>query len=188
MNFPAFKDWQVIIEALGQGSQILILRKGGIAEGKKGFQVEHQRFWLFPTQYHQQLEKTKPAAAGFAQPAETSIPIRYFADVAAFAYLDRWDPVEKLDAFHFWKMDILRERFDFSRHAGIHLLILRVHQLSQPIHLEPSASYEGCKSWIEIPVDWNQQAASPVLDDAAFQQKWDEVKRVLESEEIEIKS
>ena len=41
------REWAVIVEALGQGEQILILRKGGIAEGRGGFQAEHERFSYF---------------------------------------------------------------------------------------------------------------------------------------------
>src|SRR5438093_12862091 len=47
----AFKEWAVICEALGQGKQAIILRKGGIAEE---FAVEETRFWLYPTFVHQQ--------------------------------------------------------------------------------------------------------------------------------------
>ena len=65
-DFPAFKEWEGIVEALGHGAQILILRKGGIAEGRAGFQVKHPKFWLFPTGYHQQWEKTKPGLRLFA--------------------------------------------------------------------------------------------------------------------------
>ncbi len=36
----AFKEWAVIVDALGRGDQILILRKGGISEGRGGFQIE----------------------------------------------------------------------------------------------------------------------------------------------------
>ena len=32
----AFKEWAVIVEALGQGEQILILRKGGMPRGEAG--------------------------------------------------------------------------------------------------------------------------------------------------------
>ena len=45
----AFKEWAVIVDALGRGQQILILRKGGISEGPGGFQVEQPEFLLFPT-------------------------------------------------------------------------------------------------------------------------------------------
>jgi hypothetical protein len=30
----AFKEWAVIVDTLGRGGQIVILRKGGISEGK----------------------------------------------------------------------------------------------------------------------------------------------------------
>ena len=85
MDFPAFKEWHVIIEALGAGEQILILRKGGIAEGRLGFEVEAPRFWLFPTRFHAQLEKTKPAAARWFEPPAadaappSTVTLRYFA-------------------------------------------------------------------------------------------------------------
>ena len=45
-----------MVDALGRGEQIVILRKGGIAEGRGGFRAEHDRFWLFPTRFHQQSE------------------------------------------------------------------------------------------------------------------------------------
>lgn len=50
----AFKEWTVVVDAQGLGEQIILLRKGGIREGKNGFSVEHQRFLLFPTSFHQQ--------------------------------------------------------------------------------------------------------------------------------------
>src|SRR5258705_3213217 len=44
----AFKEWAIVVDALGRGEQIVILRKGGIREGRGGFHVEHPQFWLFP--------------------------------------------------------------------------------------------------------------------------------------------
>ena len=35
----AFKEWAVIVQALGEGRQINIFRKGGIHEGPKGFEI-----------------------------------------------------------------------------------------------------------------------------------------------------
>src|ERR1043166_5463608 len=58
----AFKEWAVVVDGLGRGDQIIILRKGGISEGRSGFQVEHNRFFLFPTLFHQQRECVQPAA------------------------------------------------------------------------------------------------------------------------------
>ncbi len=56
----AFKEWAIIVDALGRREQIIILRKGGISEGRDGFQMEHPQFLLFPTLYHQQRESVTP--------------------------------------------------------------------------------------------------------------------------------
>ena len=39
----AFKEWAIVVDALGRGRQSVILRKGGIAEGRGGFRPEHAR-------------------------------------------------------------------------------------------------------------------------------------------------
>ncbi|MBW8782438.1 MAG: DUF1802 family protein [Verrucomicrobia bacterium] len=168
---PAFKEWRVIVEALGAGEQILILRKGGIAENRGGFQVEAKRFWLFPTQFHAQREKTKPAAAGFFQPAaapENALTLRFFADVVHAAFLDRWDEIARLDDCHLWTEATLRERFDWGKPPGLHALVVRVHRLREPVTLAVTAAMSGCKSWIELPVALDAAASEPVLDDEAF--------------------
>jgi len=54
-----FKEWALVCEALGGGTQSIILRKGGIAEGRDGFRFKHDEFLLFPTLFHEQLSKTK---------------------------------------------------------------------------------------------------------------------------------
>ena len=59
----AFKEWSLVCEALGGGEQSVILRKGGIAEGKSGFGFEHGEFYLFPTWFHGQIDKVRKADA-----------------------------------------------------------------------------------------------------------------------------
>jgi hypothetical protein len=183
MTFPAFKEWHVIVEALGAGEQILILRKGGIAEGRGGFQIGASRFWLFPTRFHQQLEKTKPAAARFAAlpalssdapavlPAGSSphhLELRYFADIAHTAFLTDWAAVTRLDPHHLWTEATIRERFDWSKPAGVHALVVRVHKLATPVSLPLTPDMGGCKSWIDLPCAFDAQPSAPVLSDAAF--------------------
>ena len=174
MTFPAFKEWHVIVEALGAGEQVLIFRKGGIAEGRNGFQVQASRFWLFPTRFHAQLEKTKPAAARWfdsaANPADPDrIHLRYFADAVRHAFVTDWNVIAQLDPHHLWTLDAIRERFDWSRPAGIHVFALRIHKLATPVPLPLTSAMGGCKSWIELPCDFESSPSTPVLGDAAFQ-------------------
>ena len=58
----AFKEWMIVVDAVGRGEQTIILRKGGISEGRGGFKVEHSRFLLFPTLFRQQRESVLPSA------------------------------------------------------------------------------------------------------------------------------
>jgi CDP-diacylglycerol--glycerol-3-phosphate 3-phosphatidyltransferase len=175
---PAFKEWEAIVEALGQGAQIVILRKGGIAEGRTGFEAKHPKFWLFPTGYHQQWEKTKPELPRYLTPSTSStekkkeIMLHYFAEVTDAVYLTSWEQVGRLDDAHFWGGEILRERFDYKERpgmeAGLHLLIVRVSRINLPHKLAPSPDYEGCKSWIEVPVDWEHDIATHVVRTEEF--------------------
>src|SRR5262249_54851623 len=49
----AFKEWAVTVRALAEGEQLVALRKGGIREENKHFEVEHDQFFLYPTFDHQ---------------------------------------------------------------------------------------------------------------------------------------
>jgi len=167
---PAFKEWEAIVEALGQGAQIILLRKGGIAEGRAGFQAKHPKFWLFPTKYHQQWDKTKPELRRLIAPSPENpkeIVLQYVAEITDTIYLNSWDQVARLGDVHFWGEEILRERFGYhdrpGMEAGLHLLIVRVSRINLPHRLAVSPAYDGCKSWIEVPVDWSQDIAAPVV-------------------------
>ena len=53
----AFKEWAVTVRALAEGEQLVTLRKGGHPRGpSKHFQLEHERFFLYPTFDHQRID------------------------------------------------------------------------------------------------------------------------------------
>ena len=173
----AFKEWAIVVDALGRGEQILILRKGGIHEGKGGFQVEHPRFWLFPTLFHQQRESVTPAAqarydeiaASF--PAADKVRIELLADVADWRRIESLEQIGALRGEHIWTDQVIAERFEWGREKNIFALAVRVFQLPQAIELPMLESYGGCKSWIELAEDISAKEAEPVLSDDAFADK-----------------
>ncbi len=181
---PAFKEWRVITEALGSGGQIIILRKGGIAEGRAGFRIEAERFWLFPTQFHAQREKTKPDAAKWltpvsAAPAPAAITLRYFADIVQTFFLTRWEDVAALDPFHVWTKSAVREKFEWDQPPGLHVLVVRVHRLHEPVTVSLTPAMGGCKSWVSVPCAFEATPSSPVLDDHTFASQLASLERVL---------
>ena len=63
MESVGFQEWALVCEALGSGEQCILIRKGGIAEGRNGFGFRHTEFFLFPTFYHEQVGKIRLAGA-----------------------------------------------------------------------------------------------------------------------------
>lgn len=170
----AFKEWAVIVDALGRGDQILILRKGGIHEGPGGFKLEQREFLLFPTQFHQQRESVLPAAqAGFdPSPAvEGRVRIEYFASVAQARRLDSLQDLEGLKGQHIWRDEVLAARFEWGRQQTILALAVRVHRLDHSVDLPLLPGYGGCKSWIELEREISTEGIRPVLNDAEFEMK-----------------
>lgn len=173
----AFKEWAIVVDALGRGEQILILRKGGISEARGGFQIEHPQFFLFPTLYHQQRESVTVAAqARFDQiaphlPPPEVLRLEFFAEVAEWRQLEALSTAEALRGQHCWRDEVIAERFDWGKAKNIFALAVRVHRLPLPVELPMSPAYGGCKSWVELKKDIVTTGAQPVLDQPSFDHK-----------------
>ena len=166
-----FKEWTLICDALGSGRQSLIIRKGGIAEGRTGFRFQHDDFLLFPTLFHEQVAKLK-------LPPETPLPslredgqhvvnfrvrVEWTRDVAEFA------TVQRLSPFHLWQESELYKRFIYEEekgHTGVSVAFVRVEKLSAPFIFPDSPKYGGCRSWIHLPDMPTAITSLPALDDA----------------------
>jgi hypothetical protein len=171
----AFKEWGIVVEALGRGGQIVVLRKGGIAEGQGGFRAEQERFWLFPTRFHQQAEGVvEEARAGFEDcewPSNDLLRIEFCAEVIEACRLDSLAQAQRLAGQHIWREEIIAERFDWGRAAGIYAMALRVRRLAAPVELPMLESYGGCKSWVELEPRMEFAGAEPVLAKDVFAEK-----------------
>ena len=64
VNRTALKEWASVVEALKEGRQVLLLRKGGIAERRGAFRVEQAAFSLYPTFLHQDKQYIRPEFRG----------------------------------------------------------------------------------------------------------------------------
>jgi hypothetical protein len=176
----AFKEWAVVVDALGRGEQILILRKGGIREKKGAFHVDHREFWLLPTQYHEGEKSVIPAKRPVlrelaANAPQGQIPFQYYAVAEDVVTLASPDQINGLQGRHIWTEQVLRDRFEFGRERGLHALIVRVYQRPEPIWLPTSESYGGCKSWVELEQSLGTVDLAPVLDDATFANERDQI-------------
>ena len=173
----AFKEWTVVVDALEQGDQIVILRKGGIREGKAGFQVDSKSFWLFPTQFHQQRDAVIPPAQDRydqirrADDDNDSLSIRSFAMVERHFELENWEVISRLQSQHIWREEVIKERFEWGQKKGLFLMVVRVYRLASAIEMPMLKQYGGCRSWVELAPAMATDELTPVLDDESFEQQ-----------------
>ena len=111
MESVGFKEWSLVCDALGRGTQSVILRKGGIAEG--GFSFRHREFFLFPTFFHEQIAKVRIASGEVPAPGNT-IPIRWYAKVERALRIDSLAIVQALTPLHILSAEVVRERFGYK--------------------------------------------------------------------------
>jgi hypothetical protein len=180
----AFKEWAIVVETLGHGEQIFILRKGGIRETRGEFHVEHRRFWLFPTRFHESEESVIPSKrpvlkALAAQAPANSVRIEFLAVADLVVRLTDPAALQRLEGRHIWSGPILRERFDFGRAEGIHLLVTRVYRRPAPWVFAWREEYGGCKSWVQLEHSLAGDGLVPVLGDTEFAAQRDELLAVL---------
>lgn len=155
-NNIAFKEWAVVCAALGSGRQTIILRKGGINEGREGFRVQHSEFWLLPTRFHQDASMLVPDAEPLwretqqNQPQPGKFRIDLYAVVQeVFEALDL-TTLEKLAGQHILSKETIEQRF-YYRQPGLFVLTVRAYRTSQPFEIDDSPYIAGCKSWVELP-------------------------------------
>jgi hypothetical protein len=176
----AFKEWAIICDALGAGTQSIILRKGGIHEGREGFSFKHGEFFLFPTLFHEQIARTRlPAGTPIpvGQPGE--IEVRWLAHVAWTATITEIGKALGIGAFHVWNEEVVRERFHYDEAPGLHLAFLRIYRCEPAWRFSEEAKYGGCRSWVTIPDTPAGMKVTPVLGDKENRDRSGALKAVL---------
>jgi hypothetical protein len=153
----AFKEWALVCEAMGRGEQSVILRKGGIAEGKDGFGFDHPEFYLFPTWYHGQLEKVRIPDAVLPEQDPDRVTIAHAVSVEWAGRVEDPEKVRLLGELHILDASLVEERFAYDTGSGslggrgIHVAFVRVFRIEPPVVLPMEKGFGGCRSWIELP-------------------------------------
>jgi hypothetical protein len=160
-----FKEWALVCQELAAGRQSIILRKGGIAEGRDGFRFLHGDFLLFPTLFHEQVAKLR-------LPPETPLPVlasgvhslTHRVSVEWTLELTDWTQIQRLTPFHIWTEQVIRERFEYEERRVVSLAFVQVRRLSQPLVFPDGPKYGGCRSWVQLPELSSPDCGEPVLE------------------------
>lgn len=173
----ALKEWSIVIDALAAGRQVFLLRKGGIAEGKRGFELLHRRFLLFPTWEHQHREALQPAwrerFEALEPPDGSTVELRYLAEVH-----DIQPAPPDLRPFlahpetHVWTSRFFEKRYAYRPDLPLFVVAVRIFELPAPVNVPNDRRYQGCRSWVSLYEEVSVSDARPILSDAAFVEAW----------------
>lgn len=170
----ALKEWATVCQALEDGRQMLLLRKGGIYEAAGEFEPENPQFVLFPTYLHQNLTMLKPEAhAGFEPRSAEPAQVRLSAAgvVTDIVQLKDRAQMDALDDEHVWTKPLIDMRFNYKPQNPLYLMLVRAYRLEQPVAVENTPAYAGCKSWVPLDGPVITGNAVPVLDDVKHEMR-----------------
>jgi hypothetical protein len=176
----ALKEWATVVKALEQGKQTVLLRKGGILDDE--FDVEANKFFLFPTWRHHETKYVRPEYQNFLEEMINNKPDEGFNRITSFAeVLDEKDVasmeiIDKLSEFHVWSDTYIEERASWKPERPFKALFLKTYKIPE-IKLPLESSFQGCKSWVEI--NSNFEIGELVLNESEIQSRLDKFRDVV---------
>ena len=150
-NHTALKEWANVIEALGRGEQIILIRKGGIADPKFG--VESDRFYMYPTYYHQPVAGDEPK----------TVTITHWCEAARTWRIRDLDLLYRLEPFVVMSREALETRYKFRPDQALHVIGVRTFALPAPVTIDVKQPYIGCRSWVSVDDEISIDDSRPVL-------------------------
>jgi len=161
-NHTSLKEWANAIEALGRGEQVILIRKGGIADPTFG--VEAERFYLYPTYFHQP-----------EQAHEAGVTITHWCEVVRTWRVRDLDLLYRLEPHVVFPRDVLETRYRFRADQALHVLGVRTLALAKPVTIEAKPEYAGCRSWVSVDDEIDVDGSTPALPEDELQAKLDAI-------------
>jgi hypothetical protein len=181
----ALKEWAVVCEALKAGRQSVLLRKGGIIEETRDFKLVEERFLMYPTYEHQDLDSVQEPfkddfrAALANKPPDDVVRIDAWAEVTDLFLTHDLDALLSLSELYAWSEDYIRMRMAYKPRKPMNVVIVRASKLPRVIDQPVLEHFAGCKSWVpldnEVPLDGSVAA----IDDATHAARVERVASVL---------
>jgi len=165
-NHTALKEWASVIAALDRGKQVVLIRKGGLADPHFG--LEADRFYLFPTNYHD---------AGGGEPDR--VPITHWAEVVRTWQVRDLETLLRLDAVVEHDRPTLETRYRFRPDQAINVIAVRAWRLAKPASIKMTEAYGGCRSWVSVDEEIDIGGSVPALSESTLQAKVESVDALL---------
>ena len=165
-NHIALKEWSNVVAALARGEQILLIRKGGIAD--PSFGLDAQRFYLYPTYFHQGESEARP-----------SVTVTHWCEVVQWWPVTERESLQRLAPLVALPWDTLETRYRFRPDQALYVIAVRTWELARPEQVQYREIYGGCKSWISVDEEIDVEGSRPVLSERELRARIDEVDALL---------
>ena len=179
----ALKEWSATIDALAAGDQLFILRKGGIRETNRRFELPHRRFLLYPTHFHEADRLLKPQFQHLvdhdAPAAGDTLTFTAWAEVADVLSVNHDEQLEVLSDFHVWTDEFVDKRIAWKPRHAADLIVLRTYTLTDPVQIQIAPHHKGCKSWVDIDPPIDVAASFPAISDEKWEDRLREIRLLL---------
>jgi len=150
----ALKEWAIVCDLLLEGELALLLRKGGIHErgGPGVFEMEHNRFALFPSWAHQKPDMIKPQWRDRVQVMDEPDELTFhgFGEAARIWQVPSREAFDQLDNLHCWTEPQIDMRFSYKPERPLYLVAVRAYRLAESKTVTMHWRYSGCKSWVPL--------------------------------------
>lgn len=171
----ALKEWSATIDALASGDQLFLLRKGGIRETNRHFELANHRFLLYPTYFHEAHALLKPEFQHLVGPQREidpdTVTFKVWAEVVDVLSIDRAEHLGLIFDSHVWTEEFIAKRIAWKPRHAASLILLRTHMLSDPVSIPIEPHHKGCKSWVDIEPAVDVSPSAPVLNEPDWHER-----------------
>ena len=179
----ALKEWSATIDALASGDQIFLLRKGGIRETNRHFEMAHRHFLLYPTHFHEADRLLKPEFNHLVDPdasvACDTVTFTAWAEVADVLSVNHAEQLEALSDLHVWTDEFVNKRIAWKPRHAADLIVLRTYRLIDPVQIPVAPHHKGCKSWVDIDPPTDVAGSFPAIPDEEWEDRLREIRLLL---------
>lgn len=165
-HHTALKEWSNVVAALGSGEQMILIRKGGIAD--PSFGIDAPRFYLYPTYFHQGESE-----------ARAEVTVTHWCEVVRTWTVSDFALVEKLGPEVVMPAETLAARYRFRPDQALYVIAVRTFELATPVRVRFDESYGGCRSWISVDEEIDISGSRPVLTDERLKARIDAIGALL---------
>jgi hypothetical protein len=165
-NHTSLKEWSNVIDALAAGRQTILIRKGGIADASFG--VEADRFYLYPTYFHQGESEARPV-----------VHITHWCEVVRTWSTRELTVLSRLEPLVAIPRDTLEARYRFRPDQALHIIGVRTFALPRAAEVRFREEYAGCRSWLSVDEEIATDGSTPVLAEHDLRRTLDSVDALL---------